>query len=162
MMNFKLRPISVLVFVFLLSEISAGCNSLGMMLFYRDSKTSTVFKSSTSHKNYYVIKATTLAHCGCTDLYVDNYTHGKKDFHIFYSNNIARKTIFGYNEQTHHQDTLRLLATPYDNFTISFDSLDQEIFRRIDSISIQKPKGIVYQVKRPAYKGYIKDPNLNY
>lgn len=154
------RPKHFLPFIYLLLTIAilTGCNTLGMLLFYRDSKTTTVYRNSDSKKNYFIIKATTLSHCGCTDLYIDNYQNGKKQFHIFYNNNIARKTIFRYNSQTNQKDTLRLLATPYDNYTTPFDSLDSEIFKRIDSIAIQKPKGLVYQIKRSEYKGFINDP----
>lgn len=138
--------------------IATGCNSLGMLLFYRDAKTETVFRSSESKKDYFIIKATTLSHCGCTDLYVDNYNQGRKDFNIFYAENVARKTVYKFNQQTNKKDTLRLLATPYDNYTIAFDSLDTEIFKRINTIAIEKPKEIIYKVKSNTYKGFITDP----
>ena len=158
----KLQHVFIVISILLVIAILPGCNALGMLLFYRDSRTVTVFKSSPSKKNYYVIKATTLSHCGCTDLHVDNYKQGKKDFTIFYHDDIVRKSIFSYDSQTNHKDTIRLVATPYNNFTTPFDSLDLEIFKRIDSISIQRPKGIVYEIKRPVYKGFINGPYYNH
>jgi hypothetical protein len=135
----------------------SGC-SLGMLLFYRDSKTRTVYKSSESKQNYYIVNATTLSHCGCTDLHIDSYKNGKKEFNLFYNGNIARKTIYKFDSNANQRDTIRLVATPNNNYTTPFDSLDIEIFNRIDSIAIQKPTGIVYEIKRPAYKGFISDP----
>lgn len=134
-----------------------GCNTIGMLLFYRDARTRTVYRSPGGKKNYFIIKATTLSHCGCTELFIANYKAGKRNFYISYNGNTARKTIFGYNEHTNKRDTLRLLATPYDNFTVAFDPLDVEIFNRIDSLSIHKPKGIVYSIMRTKYKGFIKE-----
>ena len=138
--------------------ILPGCNTIGMLLFYRDSRTSSVYRNSDSKKDYYIVKATTLSHCGCTELYVDNFKNGKIEFNIFYNENLARKTIFTNNKETNKTDTIRLLATPYSNYTTAFDSLDYEIFKRIDTIALQKPKGIIYQIKRNTYTGYIKDP----
>lgn len=133
-----------------------------MLLFYRDSKTRTVYKSSDSKQNYYIVNATTLSHCGCTDLQIDNYKNGKKEFNLFYNGNIARKTIYKLDSKTNQTDTLRLIAISNNNYTIPFDSLDIEIFNRIDSIAIHKPKGIVYQIKRTVYKGFINDPYYNH
>ena len=142
----------------LILTVLTGCTTIGMLLFYRDSRTATIYRNSDSKKDYYIIKATTLSHCGCTELYIDNFKKGKIEFNIFHNENLARKTIFTNNKETNKTDTIRLLATPYNNYTIPFNSLDTEIFNRIDTIAIQKPKGIVYQIKRTAYKGYIKDP----
>ena len=101
----------------------------------------------------------TLSHCGCTHLYVDNFKDGKKDFQIFYNDNLARKTIFLDNYGKASQTTV-LLATIEENFTTTFDVIDLSIFRQIDSIVINK-KGIVYPLQRKEYKGYINDPNFN-
>jgi hypothetical protein len=138
-----------------------GC-AVGMLLFYRDSKTSTIYKSSDSKKDYYIVNATTLSHCGCTDLHIDNYKNGKKEFNLFYNGNIARKTIYKFDSKINQRDILRLVATSNNDYTTPFDSLDIAIFNRIDSIAIQKPKGIVYQIKRTEYKGFINDPYYNH
>jgi hypothetical protein len=130
--------------------------ALGMLLFYRDSKTTTIYKSSDSNENYFIVKATTLSHCGCTHLNIDNYKNGKKDFHIFYNGTVAYKTIYK-SDSINQNDTLRLFATS-NNYTIPFDSIDIEVYNQIDSIAIHKPKGIVYQINMTKFKGYINDP----
>lgn len=134
-----------------------GCNTIGMLLFYREIRTTTIYKSPGSKKNYYTISAVTLSHCGCTDLDVHHYTNRKKDFYITYKNDLARKTIYRYNKQTFRTDTIRLQATTGDKYTIPFDSLDAAIFHTIDSLLLQspKPKHIVYPPKRVSYKGYV-------
>jgi hypothetical protein len=154
-MTLRHRFLSILVL--LLATLSlTGC-AVGMLLFYRETKTMTVYKSSLSNKNYYTIKATTLSHCGCTDLNIDYYKNGRKKFNIFYNGNIARKTIYPIgSKKLNHSDTILLMAIPGNNFTIAFDSLDTAIFNKIDSLAVYKPKGIVYEIKRPIYKGYIK------
>jgi hypothetical protein len=144
--------------IILILPVLTGCNTIGMLLFYRGSKTATVYRSSDSKKDYYIVKATTLSHCGCTELYINNFKNGSIEFNLYYTENLARKTIFRKNTETKEIDTIRLLATPYSNYTIPFNSLDTEMFNRIDSIAIQKPKGIIYQIKRNVYKGYISDP----
>lgn len=120
-----------------------------------------IYRSSSSKKDYLEITAFTLSHCGCTDLYVDSYRNGKKEFQLFYTNNLARKSIYTYQAGQKLPDTLRLLATTSNDFSIAFDSIDIEVFRRIDSIAIKKPSGVVYAVKKTNYKGYIKDPLYN-
>lgn len=142
-------------------SIFSGC-SIGLLLFYRDSKTEIVYKSPSSKNDYFVIKATTLSHCGCTFLDIYNYKMGKQDFHLFYSENVVRKTVYKFNSERGVADTLRLMATTSDGYIYAFDSLDIEIFKRIDSIAIQKPKGIIYPVKITKYKGYIGDFSYNY
>ena len=156
-----LVTLRVFAIYFLTTSLLTGC-SVGFLLFYRDSKTTTIYRSSTSKINYYVIKATTLSHCGCTDLNIEYYKNGKPNFNLFYNGNIARKTIFEFDAKLKVKDTISLITTSSNDYTTPFDSLDIEIFNRIDSIALQKPKGLVYQIKRPIYKGYINDPFLNY
>lgn len=146
---------------FLTTSILTGC-SVGFLLFYRDFKTTNIYRSSSSKKNYYIIKATTISHCGCTDLNINYYKNGKPNFNLFYSGNIARKSIYEFDAKLKVKDTIRLIATSGNDFTIPFDSLDIEIFSRIDSIALQKPKGVIYQIKRPEYKGYTYDLFFNY
>ncbi|MFT3847028.1 MAG: hypothetical protein QM725_18370 [Lacibacter sp.] len=151
------------LFIFLTVIVGSfsGC-TIGFLLFYRDSKTATVYKSSASKSDYYIIKATTLSHCGCTFLDIYNYKNGKKDFHLFYSDNVVRKTVYKFDSEIGRSDTLHLMATAGGGYIYAFDSADNEIFKRIDSIAIQKPKGIIYPVKITKYKGYIGDISYNY
>ncbi len=144
----------------LAAVLMTGC-AVGMLLFYRDSKTTTVYKSSNSKKDYFIVKATTLSHCGCTDIFIDNYRNGRKEFTLFYNGNIAQKSIYKFDGKLNQTDTIRLIATSSNNYTIPFDSLDMKIFNRIDSIALQKPKGIVYKVKSTGYKGFINTPFYN-
>lgn len=154
---------SIIIFgIFCFSILILTSCSLGYFLFYKDSKTKNIYRSSASKKNYYAIKATTLSHCGCTDLHIENYKNGKKEFHLFYNGTIARKTIYKFDAEKNRKDTISLIATSNNNYTIPFDSLDIAIFNRIDSIAIQKPKGIIYQVKRVKYTGYVNDPYPDY
>lgn len=138
-----------------------GCNAIGMLLFYKEIKTETIYRSSTSKKNYYTIKAVTLSHCGCTDLMIDNYKIGNKEFRIELRFTGTRKLIYTFNPQLKRRDTTRLVATP-NAYSINFDSLDREIFRVVDSLIVAKPKGMIYPPKRVAYKGYNKELNLYY
>lgn len=132
-----------------------------ILLFVSCNTTKSIYRSSSSKKDYFEIIAFTLSHCGCTHLYVDSYRNGKKEFQLFYNNKIARKSIYSYQTGQKRPDTLRLLATTSNDFSIAFDSIDIEVFGRIDSIAIKKPSGVVYDVKKTNYKGYIKDPLYN-
>lgn len=123
--------------------------------------TRNVYKSTTSKKNYWTINAVTLSHCGCTHLYVDHFQDGKKDFQIFYNDKLARKTIYTYSNNSKTPLTKMLLATSKENFTTSFEPIDLEVFRKIDSIITNK-KGIIYPIQRSEYKGYIDDPYYNH
>lgn len=118
-----------------------------------------VFKSHPTENSYYTIKALTLSHCGCTFIYATHYTNRENDFQILYNDKIARKTFFTTKDQ--QQQPQNYFATEDSNFTIPFDSLDKEIFRKIDSLIINK-SGIVYELRRANYKGYIKDDRVNY
>lgn len=151
------QPLLLFTILLLVLTCMSSC-VIGMLLFYRDSKTATVYRSSDSNTDYFIIQATTLSHCGCTHLYVDNYKNGRKEFQLFYSDQIARKAIFLSDGQTNAVDTLWLMATPQDDYTTSFDTLDVAIFSRIDSMAVHKPEGVVYPIKRVDYKGFIKDP----
>ena len=54
-------------------------------------------------------------------------------------------------------DTVIYVPTTDANFTIPFDSLDKEILQHIDTLISLRPKGsgLIYQVKRKEYKGFI-------
>lgn len=145
----------ILFFIFVSCCTSCG---LGMLLFCRESKTKTIYKSSSSKKDYYIIKATTLSHCGCTNLAITNYKNGKKTFIIDYTNNRVSKTVYRLNTITNTPDTQRLLATNISFYTTPFDSLDNQIFRTIDSLNKQKIKGFIYPVTITEYKGFINNP----
>ena len=83
-----------------------------MLLFYRESKTSTVYKSLGSKRDYYKIYATTLSHCGCTQLTIINYKRGKRDFIIEYGMGTYNgKGIYKYNSGTKEKNTLWLKLT---------------------------------------------------
>ena len=101
------------------------------------------------------MNAFTMSHCGCTQLFVENYKNGRHDFQIMYTDNIARKYIYEYNEKGKIADTLVLMAKT-DNFKIPFDSLDNEVYRQLKSI-IDNKEALVYEVKWTDYKGYIKE-----
>ncbi|MGG9971917.1 hypothetical protein ACQ33O_09010 [Ferruginibacter sp. SUN002] len=136
--------------------------SLGMLLFYRDSKTSTVYKSSDSKKDYFKIDATTLSHCGCTQLTITNYKNGERDFIIRYGmGTYAGKIIYKNNSVTKESDTVWLKFTTLENYTIKFNSIDSLILKVIDSFAVSKPKGVVYPINKPMFKGYIKDLSKN-
>ena len=122
--------------------------------------TKNIYKSSTSKKDYVTIKAVTLSHCGCTEIYAESFKNGKREFQIFYNDNLARKTIFDYNTSSKTPATNSLLATSNDNFTTPFDDLDSKIFSLIDS-AIANKQGIIYPVRRTIYKGYIADTLLH-
>jgi hypothetical protein len=121
--------------------------------------TRNIYKSSTSKKDYVTINAVTLSHCGCTEIYAENFKNGKRMFQIFYNDNLARKTIFDYKASAKTPAMTSLLATSNDNFTTPFDDLDAKIFSLIDSAIVNK-QGIIYPIRRTIYKGYIADTLL--
>ena len=123
--------------------------------------TRNVYRSSTSKKNFLDVKAVTLSHCGCTQIFVAYIKDGKKEFDLFYDDNIARKTIYKYNNTRKTPQKLVLLATNKDDFTTPFDSLDTKIFSLIDSVIIYK-RGRVYPLRRTQYRGYINDPYFSH
>lgn len=151
----------LLCITLLMAVVFTGCNAIGMLLFYKEVKTEEVYRSSTSVKNYYIIKATTFSHCGCTELHICNYQRGKKTFRIDYRDSLLSKTIYRYNEATKKRDTIRLIATRNDFFATPFDSLDREIIGEIQSLHTNKTKGIVYPVKKPDFKGFDINPIRN-
>ena len=106
------------------------------------------------------INAVTLTHCGCTQLYANNYKNGKLASQVFYNDNLARKTIFDYTNNSKTPSTYSLLATTNENFTTPFDSLDLKIFTAIDSAIIKK-QGFVYPLRWTQYRGYVADTLLN-
>ena len=67
--------------------------SMTIAVFLGCDTTKTIYKSSSSKKDFITINAVTLTHCGCTHLYIGNFKNGKKDFQLFYNDNLARKTI---------------------------------------------------------------------
>jgi archaellum component FlaF (FlaF/FlaG flagellin family) len=153
----KLRRYLLFSLTFMLIATTLTSCAIGILLFHRDSKTTTIYKSSDSKTNYFIVNATTLSNCGCTHLNIDNYKNGKKDFHIFYNGTVAHKTIYKFDSIINKNNTLRLVATS-NNYTIPFDSIDFEVYNQIDYIAIHKPKGIVYQINMTKFKGYIHDP----
>ena len=122
--------------------------------------TKTIYKSSTSKKDYLTIKAVSLTHCGCTELYADHYKNDKLVFQIFYNDKVVRKTIFDNTNNSKNPQTRSLLATTSESFTTPFDSLDLKIFRAIDSTKYRL-QGFVYPLRLTQYKGYISDTLLN-
>ena len=115
-----------------------------------------IYKSSSSKNDYFTINALTLTHCGCTEIYAESFKNGKREFQIFYNDNLARKTMFTYSLNSKTPATTSFLATPNDNFTTPFDDLDSKIFSIIDSALASK-QGSSYRVRRTLYKGYITD-----
>jgi hypothetical protein len=91
-------------------------------------------------------------------LSVLNYTNKRISFRLDYMDNVARKTVYRINETTKQKDTLRLRATTDNNYMVAFTALDKEIFQRIDTILQQKPKGIIYPVRKQVYEGYNFEP----
>ena len=133
--------------------------SLTLLFLVGCNTTRTIYKSSNSKKDYVTINAVTLSHCGCTEIYAESFKDGKREFQIFYNDNLARKTIFKYSKDSKTPTTTSLLATSNDNFTTPFDNIDSKIFSLIDSAIVNK-QGIIYPVRRTLYKGYIIDTLL--
>ena len=116
--------------------------------------TRTLYSSADNKNNSWMVNAYTMSHCGCTELYVEKYTNGKNDFQIMYTDNIARKNIYSYNDKGVISDTTALIAGT-DKVEIPFDSLDNEIFKKLKTI-VDKKDGLVYDIKWTEYKGYNK------
>lgn len=124
--------------------ILVGCDS-----------TRTLYKSADSKKDFWIVNAYTMSHCGCTQLFVENYKNGRHNFRLLYTDNIARKHIYQYNEKGQIADTVTLLARS-DNFKIPFDSLDNQMYQKLKTI-INNKEGLVYEMKWTDYKGYIRE-----
>ena len=86
-------------------------------------------------------------------MFVEKYDKGKNQFQIMYTDDIARKNIYSYNDKGTISDTTFLVAST-DKVDIPFDSLDNEIFKRIKTI-IDRKEGLVYEMKWTEYKGYL-------
>ncbi len=114
--------------------------------------TRNIYRSSISKEDYWTVNAFTLSHCGCTQLFVENYANGRHDFQIMYTDDFARKNIFRYDDRGKLADTVVLIARK-DDFKIRFDSLDNEIFKRINQIANNK-EGLVYGLKWTEYNGF--------
>ncbi|HEU5292331.1 MAG TPA: hypothetical protein VFU05_16905 [Cyclobacteriaceae bacterium] len=71
-----------------------------------------------------------------------------------YTDNIARKDIYNYNDKGVISDTTFLIAST-DRVEIPFDSLDNEIFRRMKAIVDTKDQ-LVYEMAWTEYKGYVR------
>jgi hypothetical protein len=142
-MTFK--KTSYLILIGITITVIQGCNT-----------TKKLYKSSSSNQNYFTIKAVALSHCGCTEIYAESFKNGKREFQIFYNDNLARKTIYTFKQNNKTPEVKYLLATPNDNFTTPFNELDSRIFTIIDS-AIEKKQGIVYPIRTRSYKGYIAD-----
>jgi hypothetical protein len=117
--------------------------------------TKTLYKSTNSKKDFWEVNAFTMSHCGCTQLFVENYRNGRHDFQIMYTDNVARKYVFEYNEKGEIIDTLVLVAKAA-NFEIPFDSLDKKIYQRLHTI-VDNKDALVYHMKWTDYGGYIKE-----
>jgi hypothetical protein len=114
-----------------------------------------LYKSADSKKDYWIVNAFTMSHCGCTQLFVENYKNGRHDFRIMYTDNVARKSIYEYNEKGKITDTLVFVAKA-NNFKIPFDSLDNEVYRQLRTI-VENKEALVYEMKWTDYKGYVKE-----
>jgi len=69
-----------------------------------------------------------------------------------YTDNIARKNLYSYNDKGVISDTTVLIAST-DKAEIPFDSLDNEIFKKLKTIADRR-EGFVYDIKWTEYKGY--------
>jgi len=114
--------------------------------------TRTLYSSADNKKDSWRVNAYTMSHCGCTELYVEKYKNGKNDFQIMYTDNIARKNLYSYNDKGVISDTTVLIAST-DKAEIPFDSLDNEIFKKLKTIADRR-EGFVYDIKWTEYKGY--------
>ena len=72
-----------------------------------------------------------------------------------YTDDFVRKNVYSYNDKGLATDTTVLVAST-ENYTIPFDSLDNEIFSRI-KIIIEKKTDLVYEMKWTEYKGYNRE-----
>jgi len=165
--DFYMRPLYQNIFRLILTSLSSllftGCG-LVFGLFYKDWRSEVAYRSSTSKRNYYVVEGVTQSHCGCSDIVVKHYKNKKKDFTFYYGGGLfpAKKYIYQKNPDTKNIDTVIYVPTTNTNFTIPLDSLDKEILRHIDSLILHRPKGsgLIYQVKRHEYKGFVIERNV--
>ena len=95
-----------------------------------------------------------MSHCGCTQLFAEKYRNGKNEFQIKYTDDFAKKSIYNLSDKGAITDTVVLIARA-SNFEIPFDSLDNEIFKRMKTI-VYKKEGLVYEMNWTEYKGYVK------
>lgn len=129
---------------------------MGSLLIAACNTTRVAYTSPKQGGNYYKIRVVTLSHCGCTHIYVDQYNNSRKTFQIFYSGSIVKKSTTTYDGNKKPQYLTTVFATEDKERAKPFDSLDSEIFGKIDSIIATKNK-IVYPLLRRHYIGYLRD-----
>ena len=113
-----------------------------------------LFRSDDDKRSFWTIDAYTMSHCGCTQLFADKYEDGKKEFEIMYTDNVAWKYIYKYNEKGLPVDTVQLLGTT-GSPDVAFDALDVQIFDKIKKI-IDEKTGLVYEMKWTNYNGFVR------
>lgn len=135
----------------------SGCR-LALGLFYKDWRSETAYRSSSSKKNYFIIEGVTQSHCGCSDIVVKNYKNKKLDFKFYYGGGLfpAKKYVYQYNKNK--IDTLVFIPVVTDNYNTQLDSLDKVILKQIDILVTARPRGsgLIYKVKQHNYKGFIR------
>jgi hypothetical protein len=137
------------------ATILSGCG-IGMLLFYKDSRSEVIYRGSTSNACNFVIRVVNLSHCGCSNLHVDIYKGKARTASISYNGRLARKTVYIKNSGKGAYANELLLATSSDSFNVAFDAVDSIVFKEINNISDNPPKSI-YPIKRTNFKGYYID-----
>ncbi len=112
----------------------------GCMLFFHETSTNTVSRSSASGKNYIIVKTFYHSHCGCTDIYAQQYLNGNKVYELFpgctpfFS---PHKVIYSYDAEGNLVNKSRYAAVTDGSFTIPLSETDSMAMNEIEKYKRQ-------------------------
>lgn len=153
------KPYTIVLYLLTCMILILTSCRLAVGLFYKDWRSETAYRSSSSKMNYFIIEGVTQSHCGCSDIVVRNYRNKKIDFKFYYGGGLfpAKKYVYQYHKN--RIDTLVYIPVSTDNYNIQLDSLDKVVLRHIDTLITNRPKGsgLIYKVKQHTYKGFVRE-----
>lgn len=128
-------------------------------LLYKETSTNSIYRSSNSKKDYLTINVFSQSHCGCTDVYAQNFSNGKLTYEFYYGCTpffSPKKVVYTY-ENNNLIATTTYKVIDSTNFDTRFDSLDLFVLKKIDSFRTkQNPTLPEYKLCSKNYMGLVK------
>lgn len=122
--------------------------------------TKSVYRSSSSRKEYLVVKTFVNSQCGCTDIYAEQYVHGKLVYVFSYGCTFflpARKILYDYDANGKQIAEQQFSLVDTGSSIIAFDARDLLVIQKIGSFTAgYHPQLPEYALCKRNYKGYIK------
>lgn len=106
----------------------------GCMLFFHETSTQTVSRSPATGKSYIVVKTFHHSHCGCTDIYAQQYLNGYKVYELypgctpFFS---PHKIIYSYDAEGNLVNKSSYVAVKDGSFTMPLSETDSMAMNEI-------------------------------